>query len=226
MKESGILDITSKLPLLKNISQKKSGARKSAFDDTQEFVVEYLDQTPGEASMEMPAEEPGDTFVEIPLEMPVEDLQPVPAEPQKAVAVQVSREIPVETPREQPDEVSESKPARFRGLRQVWDVIRILALAAFRLRSVFLAIPIIYLALRLAAYNSEHLPLLVGLDLQSTGEFAKTISRQTAVTMPLFLTGGCLALMCFSRKTLYPWLISLFSLVIPILLLVTNMYPA
>jgi hypothetical protein len=99
-------------------------------------------------------------------------------------------------------------------------------MAAYRLRAVFLAIPVIFLALRLAAYNSEHLPLLVGLNLQSNGEFAKTISRQTAVTMPLFLTGGCLALMCFSRKTLYPWLISLFSLAIPVLLLLTNMYPA
>ena len=111
-------------------------------------------------------------------------------------------------------------------LQKIWDVIRILCLAVYRLRSVFMAIPVILVALRLAAYNSEHLPLLVGLDLQSNGEFAKTISRQTAVTMPLFLTGGCLALMCFSRKTLYPWLISLFSLAIPVLLLLTNMYPA
>jgi hypothetical protein len=67
---------------------------------------------------------------------------------------------------------------------------------------------------------------MVGLDLQTTGEFAKVISRQTAVTMPLMLTGACLVLMCFSRKTLYPWLISVFSLVIPVLLLITNLYPA
>ena len=109
---------------------------------------------------------------------------------------------------------------------KVFEVIRILFLAIYRLRSVFLAIPVIFMALRLAAYNSEHLPLLVGLDLQTTGEFAKTISRQTAVTFPLFLTGGCLVLTFLSKKTLYPWLISVFSLVIPILLLVTNMYPA
>ena len=111
-------------------------------------------------------------------------------------------------------------------LRKVLNVLRILALAVYRLRSIFLAIPVVIVALRLAAYNSEHLPLLVGLDLQSTGEFAKTISRQTAVTFPMFLTGGCLGLMFLSKKTLYPWLISIFSLVIPVLLLVTNMYPA
>ena len=89
-----------------------------------------------------------------------------------------------------------------------------------------MAIPVIFVALRLAAYNSEHLPLLVGLDLQSTGEFARTISRQSAVTFPLMITAVCLALMCFSRKTLYPWLISVFSLAIPLLLLVTNSLPA
>jgi hypothetical protein len=105
-------------------------------------------------------------------------------------------------------------------------VIRILCLAIYRLRSVFLAIPVIIVALHLAAYNSDHLPLMVGLDLQTNGEFAKTISRETAVSFPLFLTGGCLVLTFLSKKTLYPWLISVFTLLIPILLLVTNMYPA
>lgn len=109
---------------------------------------------------------------------------------------------------------------------KVLEVFRILFLAVYRLRAVFLSIPVIFAALRLAAYNSEHLPLLVGLDLQSNGEFARVISRQSAVTWPLVITAACLALMIFSRKTLYPWLISIFSLVIPILLLFTNMYPA
>ena len=111
-------------------------------------------------------------------------------------------------------------------VQKIWEVVRILCLAAFRLRAVFLSIPVIFVALQLAAYNSEHLPLLVGLDLQTTGEFARTISRQTAVTFPLFLTAGCLGLVFLSKKTLYPWLISVFSLIIPIVLLVTNMYPA
>lgn len=106
------------------------------------------------------------------------------------------------------------------------EVMRIVCTVVYRLRSFFLSIPVIFAALRLAAYNSDHLPLLVGLNLQSTGEFAKVISRQTAVTVPLFITGGCLLLMFFSRKTLYPWLISVFSLAIPVLLLITNTYPA
>ena len=106
------------------------------------------------------------------------------------------------------------------------EVTRIICTVVYRLRSIFLSIPVIIAALRLAAYNSDHLPLLVGLNLQTTGEFAKVISRQTAVTVPLFITGGCLVLMFFSRKTLYPWLISVFSLAIPVLLLITNTYPA
>ena len=111
-------------------------------------------------------------------------------------------------------------------LGKILDVIRILFLALYRLRGILLAIPVVFAALRLAAYNSEHLPLMVGLNLQSNGEFTQMISRQAAVSGPLMLTCLCLALTIFSRKTLYPWLISVFSLVVPILLLFTNMYPA
>lgn len=134
----------------------------------------------------------------------------------KNISLKKSQEPAPERPESQPMDTK----------TKVLEIIRIIFLALYRLRSVFLAIPVIFLALRLAAYNSEHLPLIVGLDLQTTGEFAKTISRQTAVTMPLFLTGGCIALMFVSKKTLYPWLISLFSLAVPVLLLITNMLPA
>lgn len=126
----------------------------------------------------------------------------------------------------QKPEESQPRGQTLKGKTNPLEVIRILCLALYRLRALLLAIPVLILAFRLAAYNSEHLPLLVGLDLQSNGEFAHTISRHTAVTLPLFLTGGCLALTVFSRKTMYPWLISVFSLVIPVLLLITNMYPA
>lgn len=96
----------------------------------------------------------------------------------------------------------------------------------WHLRALFMAIPVLIVAFRLAAYNSEHLPLLVGIDLKSTGEFARTISRQTAVNFPLMITGGCLVLTALSRKNFYPWVISIFSLIIPVLLLITNGYPA
>ena len=109
---------------------------------------------------------------------------------------------------------------------KIWNAIRIVCMALWHLRAVFMAIPVAIAALRLAAYNSEHLPLLVGIDLQTTGEFARTISRQTAVNVPLMITAACLGLMALSRKNLYPWLISVFSLIIPIFLLFINTYPA
>ena len=126
---------------------------------------------------------------------------------------------------QQPENTAETTQTE-REKTGFWSVVRIIGLSIYRLRSVFLAIPVIFAALRLAAYNSEHLPLLVGLNLQSNGEFARMISRQSAVTFPLMITGACLVLTFLSRKSIYPWLISVFSLVIPVLLLVTNIYPA
>ena len=96
----------------------------------------------------------------------------------------------------------------------------------YHFRKVIMAVPVVLVALRLAAYNMQNLPEQVGIDLQANGEFARMISRQTAVSWPLMVTGGCLALMFLSRKTVYPWLISLFSLILPVLLLLTNLYPA
>ena len=126
----------------------------------------------------------------------------------------------------QPDTVTELNGDGQNPRNKFLEVTRIVCTVIYRLRAVFLSIPVIIAALRLAAYNSDHLPLLVGLNLQTTGEFAKVISRQTAVTVPLLITGGCLVLTLFSRKVLYPWLISVFSLAIPVLLLITNTYPA
>lgn len=104
-------------------------------------------------------------------------------------------------------------------LRKVWKIV-------FPLRKVLMAIPVVFYALRLAAYNMANLPAQVGIDLQASGEFARMISRETAVMGPLAVTGGCLVLMFLSRKSIYPWFISMFSLILPILLLITNIYPA
>lgn len=96
----------------------------------------------------------------------------------------------------------------------------------YRLRSIFLAAPVAFAALRLAAYNQENLPEMVGINLQATGQYAQMIERDTVVFWPLVLTAGCLALMFCSRRIIYPWIISIFSLVVPILIYVTNIFPA
>lgn len=95
---------------------------------------------------------------------------------------------------------------------------------AFRLRKIFMALPVLAAAWQLAVYNMENLPETVGFDIQATGEFAQMISRDTAVYGPLGLTCICLVLMFLSRRTVYPWVISLFSLVLPVLIWALNVY--
>lgn len=96
---------------------------------------------------------------------------------------------------------------------------------AFRLRKVVMAIPVVYLAVRIAAENMDRLPDVVGLNLQSSGEFALLVSKGYAVFGPLGITAFCLFLMFCSRKTIFPWMISIFSLVLPYLIYLTNIYP-
>lgn len=122
-------------------------------------------------------------------------------------------------------EVKESLESNVSVWSKIKKVVGILIMCIYRLRSVFLAIPVVYYALKLAAYNGTHLPEEVGLNLLSTGEFAMTISRELAVMGPFVVTCACLVLMATSRKALYPWAISIFTLILPVLLLVSNLYP-
>ena len=111
-------------------------------------------------------------------------------------------------------------------VQKVNRVINTIGIWLFRLRKIVLAVPVVYFALKMAAYNSAHLPEEVGINLLSTGEFAMTVARSLAVTTPLALTVACLLLMFCSRKALYPWAISIFTLALPIVILVSNLYPA
>lgn len=108
--------------------------------------------------------------------------------------------------------------------KKIEEIITIICRCIFRLRKIFMAIPVVYLAFQIASLNMERLPEAVGLNLQSNGEFALMVTREYAVYGPLGLTGFCLLLMFFSRKTLFPWVISIFTLVLPYLLYFTNLY--
>lgn len=110
-------------------------------------------------------------------------------------------------------------------ISKINSVINTVGTWLFRLRKPVMAAPVVYYALKLAAYNSSHLPEQVGIDLQSTGEFAQTIGRELAVMGPLCLTLACLLLMFCSRKAMYAWAISIFTLTLPLLLLLSNTYP-
>ena len=105
-------------------------------------------------------------------------------------------------------------------------VINLIGVWLFRLRKPVMAAPVVFYAVKIARYNMEHLPEEVGINLQSTGEFAQMISRNMAVMGPFALTIACLLLMFCSRKAMYSWAISVFTLALPLLLLFSNVYPA
>jgi len=107
----------------------------------------------------------------------------------------------------------------------VWFVLQEIGRWAYRLRSILLALPVMVTAVVLAVYNSANLPEFVGLNVQTSGEYVTVITRSAAVLGPLAVTAVCLLLMFCSKKVLYPWLISLFSLVIPLLFLFTSTFP-
>ena len=96
----------------------------------------------------------------------------------------------------------------------------------YLLRSVLLAIPVLVCAGALAMRNMRLLPASVGMNLLASGEYQLMVTRNVAVLAPLAVTAVCLLLMFCSKKVLYPWLISVFSLALPILIWVTNVFPA
>lgn len=93
-------------------------------------------------------------------------------------------------------------------------------------RKIVMALPVAIYAFYLAYQNSIRLPSEVGLFIQNNGNFLRTIDRGTAVVFPLIVTFGCLTLMMFSRKAMYAWAISIFSLTLPLIILISNTFPA
>ena len=110
-------------------------------------------------------------------------------------------------------------------LRKIWSYAKSAGQWIYKLRSVILSIPVVIAAISLAIDNAARLPVFVGINLQANGEYAMMIERNVAVIVPLLITIGSLLMMFLSRKVLYPWLVSVFTLVIPLLLWITNIFP-
>ena len=96
----------------------------------------------------------------------------------------------------------------------------------YKMRSVFLSIPVALVAVTLAIRNMRLLPKSVGINLLASGEYQWVVARNIAVLGPLAITAVCLLMMFCSRKVVHPWLISVFSLAIPIVIWITNVFPA
>ena len=95
-----------------------------------------------------------------------------------------------------------------------------------KLKKVILAIPVGVGAVILAFKNLAELPETVGLNLLSDGTFSLLIAREVAVLGPIAITALCLLLMFSAKRTLTPWLVSLFSLAVPLMILITNTFPS
>lgn len=124
-----------------------------------------------------------------------------------------------------------------RFFRMLGDAFYRIGLYMYRLRSLILAAPVAGVALILATenqqrlaetvevskitYNPQAADALFGLlELSTT-----TITRDAAVWGPAMITAACLLMMICSKRTLYPFLISVFSLCLPVVIWFFSIYP-
>lgn len=109
------------------------------------------------------------------------------------------------------------------GLKKTGNIFGTIWGWIFKLRKLILAIPVIVAAAMLAVRNSRQLPETVELIFFSESAY-QSIPRNIAVLGPVAVTAVCLLLMMCSRKTLYPWIISIFSLILPVVIWLSTMY--
>ena len=89
---------------------------------------------------------------------------------------------------------------------------------AFRLRSVALSLPVAIIAVILAVNNAAVLPAELSIG---AGDSVTVISKSVLIMGPLALTALAIMMTLFSKRVVYPWLISLFTLLIPIVFAIT-----
>ena len=112
-----------------------------------------------------------------------------------------------------------------------------IGLYMYRLRSLLLAAPVAAVALILAMENKERLAETIEITKISYNPEAAdalfgllelgttTITRDSAVYGPAMITAACLVMMMCSKRTLYPFLISVFSLCLPLVIWFFSVYP-
>ena len=125
-------------------------------------------------------------------------------------------------------ELKEKKaPKEKDGEKSLFEII---CIWVFRLRGIFMAIPVVWAAIVLAVENMAKLPAKIAFYIPTSQHQLLTsklmeFSRETAVYFPLAVTGVCLALMFCSRRATYPWLISIFTLVLPLFFRFISTFP-
>ncbi len=108
--------------------------------------------------------------------------------------------------------------------------------AVFMFRGLVLSAPVAAASVILAARSQSDLPEIVeitlpGIEVHGQNSLfgflvyqTQYVPRGTAVLVPLILTVACLLLTMCSKRMFYPWIISLFTLTVPLFLLLTNVY--
>ena len=105
-------------------------------------------------------------------------------------------------------------------------VLKLIAKWCYQLRNLLLSVPVLVCATVLAVRNSKLLPKAVGIGLRGNGEYMMLLSRSAAVLLPLVVTCVCVVLIFCSKKVLHPWLVSVFSLALPLVIWFSNTFPA
>ena len=111
-------------------------------------------------------------------------------------------------------------------LRKIWKVVSTVWSYIYRLRGLLMTAPVIICAVVLACMNYTNLPETVGINFMASGDFSYSMDRLPAVLLPFGLTAVCVVLTVCSKKIVFPWLISVFSLVLPLVIYLINVYPA
>ncbi len=111
-------------------------------------------------------------------------------------------------------------------LKKIDHVLVLIWTYIVKLKKVILAAPVVWAAVMLALRNMSKLPQTVGLNLQPDGTFSILLSRELAVLGPVALTALCLLLMFCSKRVLTPWMVSVITLIVPIFIWITNVFPA
>ena len=101
----------------------------------------------------------------------------------------------------------------------------------YRLRSVLISVPVLFAALILALRNILKLPQSVTFSWAALNDVGNlvfqnvTINKALAVWGPFGITVLCVVMVFLSRRVVYPWLISVFSLILPIVFYWVNIFP-
>lgn len=113
------------------------------------------------------------------------------------------------------------------GREKTASVLRTVGVWVYRLRSLILGIPVGVAAVILALRNARSLPAQIAVSIPKIQDGAfvvvsQMLDKNIAVLGPLAITALCILMMFLSKRMTYPFLISVFTLGVPVALYYMN----